>query len=203
MKKAISENRKRYLERINLYKKFGYDINKERRSILEKALPLSGKVLEVGTGKGYFTLELAKEGYSFTSVDISEEEQKLARLNVEYLGLDKKVDFRTENAEHLSFDDESFDVIFLINTVHHLANSFKVIDELARIVTPEGKIVLSDFSAEGLRVVDKVHASEGRRHPVSKINLADIEKYLLRKNFRVEKHKDKFQEILIAHHQII
>ncbi len=202
MEKETIENHKRYLERINFYKRFGYDFEKERKFILEKTRPLVGSILEVGTGKGYFTLELAKEGYSFTSVDISDEEQKLARLNIKYFGLDKKVDFRIENAEHLSFEDRSFDIIFSINTIHHLANPLKVIDELTRIVTSEGKIILSDFSPEGLKVIDKIHASEGRKHEAGKINLKDIEGYLSHKNFRLEKHRSEFQEILIASHQI-
>ncbi len=203
MEKETIENHKRYLDRVTYYKTFGYDFEKERKFILEKARPLIGRILEVGTGKGYFTLELAREGYSFTSIDISEEEQKLARLNIKYFGLDEKVDFRIENAEHLSFKDRSFDVIFSINTIHHLIDPFKVIDELIRIVTPGGKIILSDFSPEGLKVIDKIHASEGRKHEVGKINLKDIEDYLLRKNFRLEKHRSEFQEILIASHRVI
>jgi len=137
MEKTIIGNHKRYLERITFYKSFGYDIEKERIFILEKARPLYGNILEVGTGKGYFTLELAKEGYIFTSVDISAEEQEIAKLNVRYFGLEKVVDFKIENAENLSFKDASFDIIFSINTIHHLINPYKVIDELTRILTVE------------------------------------------------------------------
>ncbi len=203
LEKETIENHKRYLERVNFYKSFGYDFEKERKFILEKAQPLSGSILEVGTGKGYLTLELAREGYSFTSIDISEEEQKLARLNIKYFGLDEKVDFRIENAEHPSFRDRSFDIIFSVNTIHHLTNPLKVINELIRIVTFEGKIILSDFSVEGLKIIDRIHASEGRKHEVGEIKLKDIEDYLSRKNFRFKKHRSEFQEILIASHQVI
>ena len=63
MEEKLLENHKIYLERINFYKKFGYDVGEERKFILEKAYPLYGDILEVGTGKGYFTVELAKEGW--------------------------------------------------------------------------------------------------------------------------------------------
>ena len=79
MERLVKENHERYLERINLYKGFGYDVEKERKFILEKSMPLYGNILEVGTGKGYFALELAKEGVRFISVDISEEEQEFAK----------------------------------------------------------------------------------------------------------------------------
>jgi ubiquinone/menaquinone biosynthesis C-methylase UbiE len=118
-------------------------------------------------------------------------------LNTQYLGLDKRVDFKIEDAEHLNFDNNSFDTIISVNVVHHLTNSFKVMDEWFRIVSPGGKIVLSDFTKEGLELVDKVHLSEGKKHNVTKINLTDIDNYLMAKNFKIEKHRSKFQEISI------
>lgn len=203
MQEELLENNKRYLERINLYKGFGYDIEEERKLILDKAQPLYGDILEVGTGKGHFTIALAREGYRFTSIDISEEEQRFARFNIRYLDLEEFVDFRIENAEHLSFEDKSFDVIFSINTLHHLANPFKVIDELIRIVTFEGKIILSEFTKESLEIIDKVHASEGRIHPAGKSSLEDIENYLAQKKFKTERDRSRFQEVLTAYHPLI
>ena len=203
MEEKLSENHKRYLERINFYKKFGYDVEEERKFILEKAYPLYGNILEVGTGKGYFTVELTKEGYNFTSIDISDEEQEFARLNIKYFGFEKLVDFRIENAERLSFDDSSFDIIFSINTIHHLTNPIKVIDELIRIVTFEGKIILSDFTKEGLKIIDKIHTSEGRKHKAEQMTLSDISSYLESKRFSIQKHRSRFQDIFIACRQII
>jgi len=203
LEEKLSENHKRYLERINFYKDFGYDVEEERKFILEKSCPLYGDIVEVGTGKGYFTVELAKEGHNFTSIDISEEEQEFARLNIKYFGFEKLVDFRIENAEHLSFDDASFDTIFSINTIHHLTNPVNVIEELIRILTLEGKMILSDFTEDGLKIIDKIHAAEGRVHKAGLANLSDIGNYLERRRFGIQKHKSKFQEILIAYRRII
>jgi len=203
LEEELLENHKRYLERINFYKDFGYNVEEERKVILEKSYPLYGDIVEVGTGKGYFTVELAKEGYSFTSIDISDEEQEFARLNIKYFGFEKLVDFRIENAERLSFDDASFDVIFSINTIHHLTNPVKVIEELIRIVTLEGKIILSDFTEDGLKIIDKIHTTEGRVHEAGRTNLSEVGNYLEHRRFGIQKHKSRFQEILIAQRQII
>ena len=203
MEKVIIENHKKYLERIELYKSFGCDVEKERSFIIECAQPLYGDILEIGSGKGHFAIALAQQGYSFISVDVSEKEQRFARLNADYFGLLEQIDFRIENAQRLSFENDSFDIIFSVNMVHHLTNPSKVIDELIRLISFEGKIILSDFSKEGLQVVDQVHRSEGRRHGTTKTTLAEIEKYLLNKNFKIEKQKSKFQEIVIAYHQLI
>jgi len=74
-KEALA-NHKIYTERVNFYRSFGYDLEKERDFILDKSLPISGEILEIGTGKGHFALALAKRGYNFTSIDISAQEQK-------------------------------------------------------------------------------------------------------------------------------
>ncbi len=203
MEKAATENYKMYLERTELYKKFGYDIEAERKFLLDKSEPLYGDILEVGTGKGYLAVILAKEGHNFISLDISQEEQKFARMHLKHLGLEEKVDFKIGNAENLSFVDKSFEIVISSHLVHHLDNPFKVINEFIRVLSYEGKIILSDFSREGLEVVNKVHQSEGRRHQASPVGLKDIEKYLLRKDFIVESYNNKFQEVLIAYHPIM
>lgn len=200
--REVLENHKRYLERKALYSRLGYDVDKERVFILEKARPLNGDILEAGTGKGHFALELAKAGYKFTTFDISETEQNFAKLNLRYFGLDKQVDFCIEDGESLSFKDKSFDVIFSVNTLHHLIRPYKVIDELIRVLSSTGKIVFSDFTREGLVLMDKIHASEGGKHDVGKTTLADVEEYLGKKGFKIAKVASQFQEVLIAYHQL-
>jgi len=198
MEKTVAENHKRYLERKALYKNFGYDVDKERSFIVEQAQPLYGEILEAGTGKGHFALALAKEGCKFTTFDISEEEQGFAKLNLKYFGLDHLVDFRIENGEHLSFKDKSFDIIFSVNTLHHLANPYKVVDEFIRILSAQGKLILSDFTKEGLLIMDKIHAAEGNKHEVNNTTLFDVEKYLIQKGFKAERSKSKYQDVLVA-----
>jgi len=203
LESILAQNHKKYLQRIDFYKQHGYDIEKERSFILDKAAPIYGETLEVGTGKGYFTVALAKEGNNFTSVDISKEEQEFARLNLKYLGLENQVDMKIENAECLSFANESIDIIFSVNTIHHFINPLKVINELLRVVSFEGKLILSDFSAKGLEIIDKIHMSEGRNHEASCMNLNKIRQYLLDKRLKVEEHRTELQELLIAYQPYI
>ena len=198
MEKDVLENHKRYLARKELYKSFGYDIDRERASIIKQAQPIRGNILEAGTGKGYFALELAKAGYHFTTFDISETEQAFAKLNLKYFGLDNLVDFRIEDGECLSFKDKGFDVVFSINTLHHLMNPYKVILELIRLLTFSGKLVISDITKEGLMLMDKIHAIEGRKHEVNRITLFDIKKYLIENKFDIKQSSTQYQDVLIA-----
>lgn len=198
LKSEVPENHDRYLERKTLYLRFGYDIDKEHDFIINTARPISGKILEAGTGKGYFAMALAKEGFHFTSFDISKSEQKYARLNLMYYGLEQQVHLDMANAENLPYQDGFFDIIFAMNMIHHLSSASKVCDEFIRVLVPWGKIVLSDFNINGLDVIEKIHASEGRRHEVGPVSLADMKGLLIGRGFKVEQHQGINQDLLIA-----
>ena len=161
-------------------------------------MPLSGKILEAGTGKGHFALALAKQGYSFVTFDISEEEQRFARLNIAYSGLGKKVKFRIEDGERTSFADASFDVVFSVNVLHHLTNPYRVINDLIRVLAPDGKLIISDFSKKGFSIMDKIHGLEGKTHEAGKVSLPDVERYLAKKGFSIKKAKSAYQHIVVA-----
>lgn len=194
----ILENHRRYLERVALDRSYGYDIDKERSFIVEQAKPLDGKILEAGTGKGHFALALAKEGHPFVTFDISADEQRYAKLNLAYFNLEKLADFRIENAEHTSFPDGGFDIIFSVNVLHHLQNPYTVVGELIRILSPQGKLVVADFTERGFEIMDKIHALEGDTHERGKATLSDIEIYLMNKGFLVKHSESEIQIVLVA-----
>ncbi|MBN1398899.1 MAG: class I SAM-dependent methyltransferase [Bacteroidetes bacterium] len=203
MDKEILENHKKYSERTALFKSYGYDVEKERSFIVEQAKPLNGRILEAGTGKGHFAIALAKEGRPFVTIDISAEEQHYAKLNLAYFGFNKLADFRIENAERMNFPDGSFDIIFSVNVVHHLQEPNKVTDEFIRILSPDGKIVIADFTENGFRIIEKIHALDGHTHQAGKIGLAEIEAYLNKKGFSVINAESDIQHVIVARRGII
>ena len=198
MEKAILENHKRYLERVNFYRSFGYDLEKERDFILDKSLPIPGEILEIGTGKGHFALALAKRGYRFISIDISKQEQEIAMLNLRYFGLEKQAIFKIEDAEHLSFSNQSLGTIFSINVFHHLKNPLLVLDEIVRLLRRGGKIVLSDFSDRGLEIINACHTAEGRTHDYFKHRLDEAKAYFINKGFDIKESQSEVQKVIIA-----
>ena len=158
----VLENHKRYLERKRLQAQFGCNVDEERTFILRQAGKLSRKILEAGTGKGYFSVILAKNGYRFVSFDISKTEILFAMMNLAYYRLEKSVNFRIENEEKISFSDGMFDVVFSINTLHHIDNIESSLNELVRVLSSKGKIILSDFTEKVFCLVDKVQLLEGK-----------------------------------------
>jgi len=189
---------KQMVKRREIYASFGYVIEKERQAIIEAAGPLSGRILEAGTGKGHFALALARLGYSLISFDLSEEQLKIARENLESNGLSGRVELRQENGESLSFPDGSFEVVFSVNMVHHLDNPWSVFSELTRVLKPGGKLVVSDFSREGMSMMAEVHRKEGGQHRVAPVSLAEVEEFLKKEGFSVSKYRTRFQITLVA-----
>ena len=195
--KKILENHKLYLDRINLFKEYGWDFILERDNIIKKALPIEGKILEIGAGKGYFTIELAKHDINFISVDNNIEELELAKLNIKYYGLEDKVTFEKMDSENLEFDDESIDAVFSVNMLHHLEKPFAGAAEMWRVLKKGGKLILSDFTSNGFDVIDKIHKSEGKTHPANSVFIDDIKKYLNDKAEKILRTKTDFQDTII------
>jgi len=195
----LIENHNRYIEKMNIYKCAGYDNEQERKNVIAKAKPLPEKILEIGTGKGYLTTALAQEGCMVTSIDRSAEEQRIAEMNVRYHELEGNVCLKIGNAEDLPFKNKSFDMIILFNVIHHLLDPFAVIDEVIRVVSARGKIVISDFTEEGFTLIDVVHKNEGRAHERCVTTIAEIMRYCEEKNFKIESMCSRYQQGFIAY----
>lgn len=198
MDSDIENSYKSFLERNKTFKHFGYDIDKERDAIISKADPIGEKILEIGTGKGYLTIALAAKGYSLSTLDISQEEQKIAKNNIKYLHLSDKVEFYTGDACSLPFEKKSFHSIFCINTFHHIKDCFDVLSEFLRVCHQKGKIIISDFNDKGLSVVASIHKSEGRTHKAFRVPWREMERFLKRAGFAVEFFETMHQKALIA-----
>jgi len=117
---------------------------------------------------------------------------------MQYYGLEKQVSFKIENAEDLSFPDFSFDVIFSINVFHHLEKPQTVLNESMRLLRPGGKIVLSDFNAKGLEIINACHSREGRVHDYFKHDLSETKDYFTIRGLKVCEFQSEVQRVIIA-----
>lgn len=198
MDKEVLENHKSYLERVSFYRSFGYDLEKDREFIIDKAGPISGKILEIGTGKGHFALILAKRGFSFISIDLDKEEQKIALLNLQYFALEKQVKLLIDDAQNLSFSNKSFDVIFSVNLFHHLKEPYSCLKEMIRVLKPDGKIILSDFTLKGLEIINRCHTQEGKKHDYFKNFLDEAKDYFISQNFIMKEFHNPVQQVIVA-----
>jgi ubiquinone/menaquinone biosynthesis C-methylase UbiE len=181
-----------------LFRRFGYDSVASRKFVLEKAMPLPGHVLEIGTGKGRFLAVLAKHADCITTLDMDAKQQRAAKLHVRQTRTGHRIRFIVHDAEHLPWPDASFDAVVSVNTFHHLERPMRVFKEMLRVLKPSGKIVLSDFSPRGFQIFDRIHQFEGGTHPRLKNGLAGFARQLYRPGWKTRRFKGCNQEILVA-----
>ena len=68
----LEESRQYREMRNEQYRDHGIDRDGMTGFIVDSVEPLPGRVLDIGTGKGFMAVELARRGSDVTTVDISE-----------------------------------------------------------------------------------------------------------------------------------
>ncbi len=139
---------------------FGSIGQQQVRAKMEKALsgwpaqPFSD-ALEIGSGTGYFTLNLLQLGMieRATATDIST--GMLAKLSESAAERGLTVATACTEAERLPFDDASFDLVFGHAVLHHIPDLERAFDEFHRVLRPGGTIA---FCGEPSRYGDVVAA---------------------------------------------
>ena len=109
--------------------------------------PSQIRVLDVGTGPGFFAIILAEMGYQVTAVDYTATMLEEARRNAG--ALLKRIDFRQMNAEQLSFPAASFDVLVTRNLTWNLPHPEKAYAQWMEVLKPGG--LLLNFDANWYR----------------------------------------------------
>lgn len=100
------------------------------------------KVLDVGTGPGFFAILLAKEGYDVTAVDYTEAMLSEARKNAGVLA--ERIHFARMDAQKLEFPDNTFDVVISRNLTWNLEEPQKAYSEWMRVLKEGGKLLNFD-----------------------------------------------------------
>lgn len=190
--------RQQTLKREARLRRFGYDSPAAIRFVLAQALPLDGAVLEIGTGKGRFVVKLARHVGTVTTVDIAAEEQRCARFNARYAGVEGKIRFIVRDAVRLPWPAATFDAAVTMNAMHHIAPLQEVLEEMLRVVKPGGKIVLADFSPRGFQIIAREHRADGKTHPRERHDFRDLQRWLAKRGLVTRLRKGCNQEVLVA-----
>jgi SAM-dependent methyltransferase len=105
-------------------------------------------VLDVAAGTGNASLPAAERGAHVTASDLTPELLQAGRARAEQAGL--TLDWVQADAEHLPFEDQSFDIVMSAIGVMFAPHHQPAADELIRVCRPGGTIGLLSWTPEGM-----------------------------------------------------
>ena len=113
----------------------------------------SSRILEVGFGGGDLLFRIAQglQDGSIDGVELSEAMLQRASKKSRKNNFDSKLNFHSAMVENLPFDNAVFDCAYTVNTLYFWQDLAAGFRELARVIRPEGELVLGFGSAKALR----------------------------------------------------
>jgi ubiquinone/menaquinone biosynthesis C-methylase UbiE len=154
----MSRGAKEYFEEVSgswdiLRRSFYGDEVRDAVLTAARLLP-ENTVLDVGAGTGFLTEGAAKIARKVIALDfseamITEARTKLSRSNVE---------FKIGNVEDIPLPDSSIDAVIGNMVLHHCPSPESAVRQMARVLVPGGRLVLSDLQEHSYESLRKEHA---------------------------------------------
>jgi SAM-dependent methyltransferase len=160
----------------------------ENQFILSRMGPLEGKrLLDIGAGLGESSVYFALKGARVTTVDVSPGMVETA------LTLGRKYGVELEGivagAENLGVQAESYDFIYIANTIHHVQDRASLFEGMSRALKPGGRFFSYDPLAYNPVInIYRRMATEVRTPDESPLTAADLK--CARKYFRHVGHRE-------------
>jgi len=139
-----------YAVQARLYDRFVEPMNAPLRQAARRLLPpeAGSVVLDVGCGTGAALAEYRESGCTVIGVDPSPAMIEQARTR---LGPD--ADLRLVGGTRIPVDDASVDLVLISLVLHSVTRdeATGILREAARVLSPRGHVLVTDFGASGLR----------------------------------------------------
>jgi demethylmenaquinone methyltransferase/2-methoxy-6-polyprenyl-1,4-benzoquinol methylase len=133
---------------LNRFLSAGIDIGWRKKAIKELLTLQPSQVLDVATGTGdmaVLTQKILKPA-RVTGIDISAGMLQIGQKKIENLGLQNVIKLEEGDSETIGFPDNTFDAITVAFGVRNFQNLEQGLAEMLRVLKPEGKLVVLEFS---------------------------------------------------------
>jgi ubiquinone/menaquinone biosynthesis C-methylase UbiE/biotin operon repressor len=150
-----------------------YVPGKSWKSLAEALLRLMPPmtIADLGAGDGSFALLLSQRASRVIAVDSSAKMLEFGRDQAVRNGIDN-VDFRLGDMEEPPIDDETVDLVFFSQSLHHALHPERAVGEAARILRPDGRVAILDLAKHRFEEARELYADE--RLGFSEAELSDL-----------------------------
>lgn len=153
MKRSSRDTKKDFNDRafalryIKNHQKMSRNFGKKVAQRLSEHGVTKGKVLDTGCGFGLTDIVLAQRipDIEIVGIDLSDHLLRHAAQCLEESGLQQRIRFEKADVEKLPFGDETFDAVLNINMVHLVDSPVRMLDEIERVLVPEGYLFIVDI----------------------------------------------------------
>jgi 2-polyprenyl-3-methyl-5-hydroxy-6-metoxy-1,4-benzoquinol methylase len=119
-----------------------------RDRIINEASGSSMRVLELGSGGGWLSLELARRGTHAHAIELSFDQILIAKnhLNLKsYNGDFGSVNYICTDLNTICLPEKYYDRVVVFNVFHHLHDLYHVLKEVRKTIKQDGKLVIYDY----------------------------------------------------------
>ena len=181
--KNLLKNSKAYYEDNDYYELFSIAEDGENKvADYLKELAIDNVVLDAGCGTGKFLPIIENVAYKYIGIDLSNEQLKKAKDKSSGNSL-----FINSSLEKIELDNNSVDLIistWVLGTITDIEERNRCLDELKRILKPNGKIILveNDENSEFEKIRNRTSDSRTR----------DYNNWILSSGFIVDKRLETY-----------
>jgi ubiquinone/menaquinone biosynthesis C-methylase UbiE len=196
--------KKMYLKRYKqIFGEFAQDAEFIDKTIKELKLDKNSKILDIGTGLGAMSTLLALNEFNVLTgepeFDPHKEDHESNhfhhsdwgdwRESAKKLEVLNSITFQNFDVQELPFESDSFEGIFLYDSLQHIKDRKLALRECLRVLKPDGKIIVIEWTEKQIEEDFKKYGH--------KIELVNPEKYLNLTKVNVEVASGNYVNIFI------
>jgi len=125
------------------------EMQNEYRRLAEKVVSLfeGGKLLEIGPGPAYVSIQIAKRlpKVEIIGLEISDTMIEIAKKNAKEHEVSEKITLKKGDASKMPLEDSEFDFVITSGSLHHWKKPTQVVDEIYRVLRPGCRALVSDL----------------------------------------------------------
>jgi len=145
---------------LNRFLSIGQDMKWRRQLAQHIVIRKHHNVLDLATGTADVLLSLVEKNDNILSaygVDMANKMLEIGRAKIEKKNLSEKIILKYGNINQIPVEDEQFDNVTIAFGIRNVQNPNQVLREMLRVLTPEGRAMILEFSLPKNAILRTLH----------------------------------------------